>query len=316
MVLGRGQKLSIDGVFRETALVGLPTLGSRWIGLGATEDDDAAFLDASRWPSHYGSMTLERYTVETPDGGIAAEIHCDNDAPAAVVVVFVPGAPRDATPARVTSRWESSITSAVRSAGAAFVTFNYVGIGASGGEMATTSIASRRSQVEEVIRFARSVTRTLRLVLVGCSMGGHIVATLCRRCGADGAALIVPAAYGLRAEAINFGPDLSTELRRPDSWRDSPAFDEYRAFTGRKLLIAPQGDEVIPPEITRIYAGMTDAEFIWRPANASHRFLACLTPEDAAVTHESVERVAAFVDLCVTDADSVCRPSTEKGAVA
>lgn len=259
---------------------------------------------------------IERCLVETQDGDVAVELHHNKGVSTTVLTVFVPGAPRDGSSTRVTSGWESAITEAVKRPDAAFVTFNYVGTGASAGQMSDTSIASRRSQVEAVVRFARAGTQACCLVFVGCSMGGHIVATLARKCKADGVALVVPAAYGSRAEAINFGPRLTAELRRPHSWRDSPALVEYRLFSGRKLLIAPRDDEVVPSEITNTYADYTDKEFVWRPTGVSHRFLVCLTAEDQAAAEVSIKRVAAFVELCVSGASSAHPPSTEAGAVA
>jgi pimeloyl-ACP methyl ester carboxylesterase len=259
---------------------------------------------------------IERCLVETQDGNVAAELHRNQGVGTRVLTVFVPGAPRNASQTRVTSGWESAITEAVQQPDAAFVTFNYVGIGASAGRMSDTSIATRRSQVQAIIRYAHDATEARCLVLVGCSMGGHIVATLARKCKADGVALVVPAAYGSRAEGVNFGPRLTAELRRPHSWRDSPALAEYRLFSGRKLLIAPQDDEVVPAEITDTYADSTDKKFVWRPTGVSHRFLACLTAEDQAATEESIKRIAAFVELCASEASSAHPPSTEAGAVA
>jgi pimeloyl-ACP methyl ester carboxylesterase len=257
-------------------------------------------------------MTTERYAVATEGGDIALELHHTIGIRPVAVAVFVPGAPRDASLTRtVTSAWESAIVAAVDRSDVAFITFNYLGVGESTGQMSDSSIAGRRAQVAEVIRFARVTIKPRFLILVGCSMGGHIVATLARTCGADGVALVVPAAYGSRAETLKFGPRLTSELRRPYSWRDSPAFAGYQAFPGRKLLIAPRDDEIIPPEITATYAGFTDTGFVWRPAGVGHRFLACKTAEDRSVTRQSIERVAAFVELCVSGAPRNIDPAPE-----
>ncbi|MHB8243569.1 MAG: alpha/beta fold hydrolase [Solirubrobacteraceae bacterium] len=263
-----------------------------------------------------GNMMTKRYTVVTTGGSIAMELHRNVDVPAVALVVLVPGAPRDPSVTHtVTSAWESGLVHEVRRSDVAFATFNYLGVGASTGQIREGSIQSRRSQVSAIIRFVRGITQTRCLVLVGFSMGGHLVATLARSCNAAGVALIVPAAYGPRAEIVNFGPRLTTELRRPRSWRNSPAFAEYRLFSGRKLLIAPQHDEIIPPEVTATYLQYTDKAFVWRPAGVGHRFLACATQEDRFVTYQSVRRVAAFIELCVTEPTLGHRPNTEAGAV-
>jgi hypothetical protein len=146
----------------------------------------------------------------------------------------------------------------------------------------------------------------------GCSMGAHIVATLAERCNAIGLALVAPAAYGARAETLNFGARLTAELRRPQSWQHSPAFSGYRAFSGYKLLIAPQDDVIIPSDVTNTYVKYTDASFVWRPAGVGHRFLACATPEEKAATRESVRRIASFLELCARSTTSERPPNTEE----
>jgi fermentation-respiration switch protein FrsA (DUF1100 family) len=263
------------------------------------------------------SMTTERFTVTMPGGDVAIELHRTVGASVAALAVFVPGAPRDASLTRaITSAWESAIVAKIARSDIAFVTLNYLGVGKSTGRMADSSIADRRAQVAAVVRFARAATKPRRLVFIACSMGGHIAARLTAECNPDGMALVIPAAYSLRAETLNFGPDLTSELRRPYSWRNSPAFTEYRAFTGRKLLIAPQDDEVIPAEITGIYRDCTDTAFVWRPTGVGHRFLACTTARERSVTRESIERVAAFVQLCADGTNSEGPPNTEEGAAA
>ncbi len=250
-------------------------------------------------------MTTERYILATTDGDIAIDLHRTVGIHSVALVVFVPGAPRDISLTRkVTSTWESAVVNAVGQSNVAFAAFNYLGVGASTGQLGESSIESRRSQVSAVIRFARDITHAHCLVLVGFSMGGHIASTLARSCNADGVALVVPAAYGSRAERIKFGPRLTSELRRPHSWRNSPALAEYRLFAGRKLLIAPRDDEIIPREITTTYSNYTDKAFVWRPTGVGHRFLACTTAEERAATRQSIERMAKFVKLCAGDTTS------------
>lgn len=131
--------------------------------------------------------------------------------------------------------------------------FDFSGHGESSGELAESSLRRRFEQAVAVID-AR-VPADGPLVLVGFSMSGQTVADLARHYGKRVVALglCAPAVYAAEAWSVPFGHgdgEFSTIIRRPGSWRGSPALDALRGYEGRAVLAVPGTDAVIPPEVT------------------------------------------------------------------
>lgn len=99
-------------------------------------------------------------------------------------------------------------------------------------------------------------------LLIGNSMGGHVSLMALRELAAIGVALLCPAAYSAEAHTTPLGPAFTAAIRKPRSWRGSPAFAELHRHLragGRALLLAKRADEVIPAEITETLAALLDA---------------------------------------------------------
>ncbi|WP_107400553.1 aminoglycoside phosphotransferase family protein, partial [Streptomyces africanus] len=117
------------------------------------------------------------------------------------------------------------------------------------------------------------------LVLVGFSMSGQTVADLVGHYGDRVAALglCAPAVYAAQAWDVPFGAGdgrFSEIIRRPGSWRESPALDVLRGYEGRAVLAVPRTDEVIPPAVTDAVseALARRAQFThWELPDAEHR---------------------------------------------
>ncbi|MFF4057528.1 alpha/beta fold hydrolase [Streptomyces sp. NPDC001668] len=131
--------------------------------------------------------------------------------------------------------------------------FDFSGHGDSSGELAELSLRRRFEQAVAVID--AQVPADGPLVLAGFSMSGQTVADLVRHYGERVAALglCAPAVYAEEAWDLPFGHgdgQFSETIRRPDSWRGSPALEVLRAYEGRAVLVVPGTDAVIPPEVT------------------------------------------------------------------
>ncbi|MFI6434038.1 alpha/beta fold hydrolase [Streptomyces sp. NPDC050759] len=131
--------------------------------------------------------------------------------------------------------------------------FDFSGHGESSGELAELSLRRRFEQAVAVIDAHAPADGPL--VLVGFSMSGQTVADLVRYYGERVVALglCAPAVYAAEAWDVPFGNGdgrFSGIIRRPDSWRRSPALEVLRAFEGRAVLAVPGTDAVIPPEVT------------------------------------------------------------------
>ncbi|EDY59125.1 MULTISPECIES: alpha/beta fold hydrolase [Streptomyces] len=133
--------------------------------------------------------------------------------------------------------------------------FDFSGHGESSGDLAELSLRRRFEQAVAVID--AHVPGDGPLVLVGFSMSGQTVADLARHYGERVAALglCAPAVYAGEAWGLPFGRgdgEFSEIIRRPDSWRHSPALEALRAYEGRAVLAVPGTDAVIPPEVTEV----------------------------------------------------------------
>ncbi|MEV5439450.1 alpha/beta fold hydrolase [Streptomyces sp. NPDC052682] len=131
--------------------------------------------------------------------------------------------------------------------------FDFSGHGESTGALRELSLRRRFEQAVSVID--AHVPAGGPLVLVGFSMSGQTVADLVRHYGERVAALglCAPAVYADEAWDVPFGAGdgrFSDLIRRPGSWRTSPALEVLRGFEGRAVLAVPGTDEVIPPAVT------------------------------------------------------------------
>lgn len=131
--------------------------------------------------------------------------------------------------------------------------FDFSGHGESTGELRELSLRRRFEQAVAVIDAQVAVGGAM--ILVGFSMSGQTVADLAAHYGGRVAALglCAPAVYAAEAWDVPFGTGdgpFSTLIRRPDSWRESPALDALRAYEGRAVLAVPGTDAVIPSAVT------------------------------------------------------------------
>lgn len=155
--------------------------------------------------------------------------------------------------------------------------FDFSGHGESTGRLPELSLRRRFEQAVSVIDARARVDGPL--VLVGFSMSGQTVADLARHYGDRVAALglCAPAVYAAEAWDVPFGAGdgrFSEIIRRPGSWRGSPALDVLRGYEGRAVLAVPGTDEVIPPAVTEAVseALARRAQFThWELPEAEHR---------------------------------------------
>lgn len=132
--------------------------------------------------------------------------------------------------------------------------FDFSGHGRSTGLLPDLSLRRRRDQARAVID--RVLPAKAPLLLLGFSMSGQTVADLVEVYGerVTGVGLFSPAVYDAAAWDVPFGLGFSALIRRPDSWRDTRAFASFAAFQGSAVLVVPEQDDVIPPDVTRLLA--------------------------------------------------------------
>ncbi|MFH8660554.1 alpha/beta fold hydrolase [Streptomyces afghaniensis] len=155
--------------------------------------------------------------------------------------------------------------------------FDFSGHGESTGLLRELSLRRRFEQAVSVIDARARVGGPL--ILAGFSMSGQTVADLARHYGDRVAALglCAPAVYAAQAWDVPFGTGdgrFSEIIRRPGSWRESPALDVLGGYEGRAVLAVPGTDEVIPPAVTEAVSAALArrAQFThWELPQAEHR---------------------------------------------
>ncbi|MFJ4470685.1 alpha/beta hydrolase [Streptomyces sp. NPDC089424] len=180
------------------------------------------------------------------DGARLAGVTCgDPDAPVAAVVLHGAG--------RSDKERLLPLLGEFAARGGRGVAFDFAGHGESSGALRESSLRHRFEQAVAVIDAQVPADRAL--VLAGFSMSGQTVADLAAHYGdrVRALALCAPAVYAAQAWELPFGTGdgrFSAVIRRPGSWRGSPALDAFRAYRGRAVLAVPGTDAVIPPAVT------------------------------------------------------------------
>ena len=94
------------------------------------------------------------------------------------------------------------------------------------------------------------------IVLIGNSMGGHVVAMTSETLMPKSIILAQPAAYSKQAHFAPLGEEFSAHIRIPDSWSASPAFDALERYLfngGQALILGAENDEKVPGGVTNRY---------------------------------------------------------------
>ncbi|MEK7583573.1 MAG: alpha/beta fold hydrolase [Patescibacteria group bacterium] len=170
--------------------------------------------------------------------------------------------------------------------------FDFSGHGESSGTLTDSSLEKRVNEAQAVIDFHHN---RLPLILCGSSMGGYIAVKLLELFSIQALILFAPAMYSKEAYTVPFGGGFTEIIRKPESWRDSDAWDILKQFKGRLLTIIGENDEVIPsPMIDLIHSSVTHAlskENLIVPAasHAIHNFLKNHSEQNKKVQKKMIE---------------------------
>jgi len=123
--------------------------------------------------------------------------------------------------------------------------------------MSQGSLHTRAEDLRSVIRLVKDTHPSMRIILGGNSMGGLISFVVS---GDDeftghivGLIGCAPAAYPPLADLVNFGPEFTKIIREEGAWKESKAFEIFRRFSGPKLLLKSEGDDVLPKGLIERY---------------------------------------------------------------
>jgi len=129
--------------------------------------------------------------------------------------------------------------------------FDFIGHGETGGNLAGFSLESRVAQASAVID-SQGVSQPLSIV--ASSMGSYVAIKLTELYKVNNLILLAPAIYATKAYSIPFGPVFTEVIRNPFSWRETDAWEILENYKNNLLIYEAEKDQVVPHEvIERIY---------------------------------------------------------------
>lgn len=178
------------------------------------------------------------------------------------------------------------------------VAFDFAGVGETAGNMRQESLSKRIDDAALVAQWMKTRNPDVAFYLCGVSMGGYVALALVDKMPGMFSKIIiqVPAAYSAAAHGLKFDESFTQELRRPDSWKDSPSFGWFENFTGPKMLLACEKDQTIPREIIDRYkeVGERAGNFTYKEiAGAPHNIWKAVEDKDRILA----EAYAAVLDF-------------------
>lgn len=168
--------------------------------------------------------------------------------------------------------------------------FGFRGVGQSQGDFSDGSLVHRLRDAVAVAMYCAKFTAAL--TVVGCSMGGHVAARMTEVVSVRQLVLWYAAAYSAAAEPLPLNAEFTAELRRPGSWRHSPAFAAVSNYAGPVLMVYGTHDTVIPDGVRQSFreAAGQRGQFL-TIAGAGHLLLS----EPAERRHALYTSLATFV---------------------
>lgn len=130
--------------------------------------------------------------------------------------------------------------------GVAVVALDFVGHGQTGGDIGGNSLSLRTAHTLASIEYW--VDQEVPLIIMGSSMSGHTALRVTSILGdrVKSLGLLQPAVYAPEAEDVFFGPEFSSVIRQPESWKSSLALINASNFQGKSLVAIGRDDSVIP----------------------------------------------------------------------
>ncbi len=177
------------------------------------------------------------------------------------------------------------------------VAFDFIGHGDTGGDLESSSLASRTRQTCAVIDGLGLFEKGPMSVLAA-SMGGHIAVRLLEHYAVNRMILVVPAMYNRRAYPVRFDSGFSEIIRENESWRDSEGWDLLADYTGKLLLVAAEQDTVIPDGvIEQYYMSARNAVYrrVYTARGVGHMVFTELREHDPAEMARCVDLMAEVI---------------------
>ena len=121
-------------------------------------------------------------------------------------------------------------------------------------------------------------------------MSGYTALQLTQLVEIENLIFLAPGVYATEAYDVPFNSGFSEIIRKPDSWKDSDAWEILNSFKGNLLICTAENDQVVPKELTdMLYESAT---------NARHREI-CMVPNATHPLGKYLEEHLADLELVV-----------------
>lgn len=182
--------------------------------------------------------------------------------------------------------------------GIASLAFDFRGCGESEGEFADSTLEHRLFDAKVALQefSSRTELSNSQIYLWGSSMGAHVACRLTSlHPDLKGVILQSAAAYTQSVESIPLGNQFTKIISQPNSWHDSLAFPAYANYTGKKMVIYGEADEVIPAGIQAGYQQATPPDHYHLLPGGMHSMLRPSTPIQQRVWDTMVKLALDFI---------------------
>ena len=147
---------------------------------------------------------------------------------------------------------------------------DFIGHGETGGSLESSSLKQRTEQAVAVIR---ELSLNQPLTIIAASMSGYTALQLTRLVEVENLIFLAPGVYAAEAYDVPFNSGFSEIIRKPDSWKDSDAWEILNSFKGNLLICTAENDQVVPKELTdMLYESAVHSHHreIYMISNATH----------------------------------------------
>ncbi len=178
--------------------------------------------------------------------------------------------------------------------------FDCRGVGESEGKFADGGLNNRLKDAENALQtfLAQNIIHPDKICVIGNSMSGHTAIRLTQKFKNIKALILAcSAAYSREAEEKKLDQTFTAEIRKENSWVNSPVFSILEKFPGKTLVVYGEKDSVIPKGIQQRYVDIVnkkgESHII---KNAGHKMILPSNVKEEAAMQELFKISAKFLD--------------------
>jgi uncharacterized protein len=178
--------------------------------------------------------------------------------------------------------------------------FDCRGVGESEGQFVDGGLNNRLKDSQNALYafISQNVINPEKICVIGNSMSGHTAIRLTQKfINIKALILAYAAAYSSEAEEKKLDQSFSAEIRRENSWVNSPVFPILEKFPGKILVVYGENDQVIPKVIQQRYIDIANKK---REShiikNAGHKMILSVNTKEELAMQQLFKISVKFLD--------------------